>query len=525
MRTHWIRVVAVVIATAAACASAASTALGAAGEVAYRCNNNDICLLDPDAPSSVVNLTFNGASSAEGYPFWSPDGSKVGFTSNFKAPNTIGAENLFTMDPNAPGQAVNLAIQLTTYTSGTAREAEWSPDGSKVAFTHGPGFSPGVFVVNSDGTTPSPVTLAAAGSGPAESDSGPSFSPDGTKVAYAHNEQIYTINADGTGAPQPLAGALGHSPVWSPDGTRIAYDVVAHSGVFVDVHIVRVDGTGTPVVIPLTSSEFSFARWSPDSSRIAFRDVSGSNGYFRVANVDGTGNHALAANVSQNDNQTPSWSPDAARLTFSALNYSGGSGVTEVHTVMVDGTGPDLTLTSGGGNADAIWRPAKPVVVPPGQTAPPGAVVAPPVQPPLPGPTLAKPRYVWITKRVPVQPSAPFYVLKVSCPTVTCKLDLEAKGSKKVRSGKRTLLAGEQHRAAKPQLLAKGSTTIPGGESRRVKAKLTRLGAKTLRKRGSLKLTFKIKSKTAGESDVIDRHVVRIYLAKRKGRGKGKDKG
>ena len=499
MRIRGLRVTLVLVATVATSAVTASTALGAAGEIAYRCNNNDICLLDPDAPSTDVNLTFNDAASAEGYPFWSPDGSRVGFTSNFKAPNTTGAENLFTMNPTTPDQTVNVATQLTSYASGTTREAEWSPDGSKVAYTHGPGSSPGVFIVNADGSSANPTTLAAEGSGPAASDSGPSFSPDGTKVAYAHNEQIYIINADGSGGPQPLAGATGHSPVWSPDGSRIAYDRI-HSGSFVNLHIASVDGTGTPVVIPLSNSQWSYARWSPDGARIAFRDVAGSDGYFRVANADGTGNHPLATNPTQNDNQTPSWSPNGSRLAFSAYNYSGPSGVTEVHIVNADGTGSDQTLTSGGGNADAIWKPEA--------KGPDSVTPPPPVQPPLPGPTVVKPKLVWITKRIPVQPSAPFHVMIVSCPTIQCKLDYEAKAGKK---GKRALSAGTAARA-KSRVLAKGSATIPADGTKRLKAKLTRVGAKALQKRGSLKLSFVVTTKIAGQPDQVARHNVRIYL-------------
>ena len=35
-----------------------------------------ICLLDPDNPGDVTNLTFNGATSYDEEPVWSPDGKK-----------------------------------------------------------------------------------------------------------------------------------------------------------------------------------------------------------------------------------------------------------------------------------------------------------------------------------------------------------------------------------------------------------------------------------------------------------------
>lgn len=463
----------------------APSAFGAPGEIAYRCNNNDICLLDPDAPSNVVNLSNNGSSSGEGYPFWSPDGSKVGFTSNFKPPNTTGAENLFVMDPNAPGQAINVAVQLTNYTSGTTREAVWSPDGSKVAFEHGLG----VYVVNADGTSANPLTISLQ----ASQSSHPTFSPDGTKLAFSINEQIYISNSDGSGSPQPLANAPGHSPVWSPDGAKIAFDrLQPMNSPFVNVNIVNADGSGSPVVLPLTNSQFSFAEWSPDGSRIAFRDTFGGGyGYYRVANPNGTDNHPLVQVMNQNNNDAASWSPDGARLAFSAFD-----GATNVHIVRTDGTGSDQALTTGGSEADAIWRPARRVLNP---------------NPPLPGPSV-KPKLVWITKRIPYSEGKPIAPLIVFCPVPRCETKAKATSKATLPGRPRAIDGARQTLKTKTIVVASGKTSIAQGETKKIKLKVTKAGEKLLLARGSLKLAVKARTKSEGLPTSTAKRSIRVYV-------------
>ena len=75
----------------------------------------------------------------------------------------------------------------------------WSPDGSKIAYStsrYG-GFE--IFTMNADGSNPQRLTNNPY------LDLYPSWSPDGSKIAYEtdrdlpnHNREIYTMNADGS---------------------------------------------------------------------------------------------------------------------------------------------------------------------------------------------------------------------------------------------------------------------------------------------------------------------------------------
>jgi Tol biopolymer transport system component len=282
------RFLAAALATIAALAAfGASSALAAPNEIAYRCDL-DICLLDPDSPSAVTNLTDNGNVSFDEKPEWSPNGSRLAFVSNF----SNGTQNIFVMDPGAAGEGINLATQVTHYTVNNAviTDLAWSPDGSRIAFTRGTNAgNDGAFVVAADGTSAEARTIAAPGQG-----EHPTWSPDGGKIAYGRtsNERIYVASSSG-GSGAELANGVGHSPTWSPDGSKIALDTY-NSVAFVDLHIVNADGSGTPAVVPDGFSEWTYATWSATGARIAYfrRNPEGFD-HVWVVNADGSGDHAV----------------------------------------------------------------------------------------------------------------------------------------------------------------------------------------------------------------------------------------
>ena len=180
----------------------AATPAFAANEIAYQCDT-DVCLLDPANPGAVTNLTDNGSTSYDEKPIWSPDGKKVAFVSDFTK-SGHGEKNVFVMEPGAAEQAVNLAIQITPYSSGAKAidELAWSPDGSRIAYTRGNNAGDdSVWVVNADGTTTFPLEIGGSGA-----KRHPTWSPDSSKIAYAvvknAPEQIYVAPSTGGIGPR-----------------------------------------------------------------------------------------------------------------------------------------------------------------------------------------------------------------------------------------------------------------------------------------------------------------------------------
>lgn len=482
----------------------APAAAAAPKEVAYRCDL-DICLLDPDNPSEVVNLTYNGATSYDKEPVWSPDGTKLAFVATRNDVPPAPTPNIFVMDPNAPGQTINVATQVTHYKEGNVPlgELAWSPDGSKIAFARG-NANPGsqlVFVTEANGSQATPLQLAAQGGGP-------TWSPSGTQIAYWFSKQVYVKNSDGSGAAVPVPGAAGVEPEWSPDGSRIAFGHPAHPAEFLDLNIVPAGG-GAPTVVT-SNTQFIFAAWSPTGGQIAYRDTSPPSnyegGYVRVANADGSGDHGLPIVQGLNVNgPAPSWSPDASRLIFHGF-YFGDIGTEadntdKVYIANANGAGAVTSLT-GDDAYEPAWKPL------------PRAIQPPPL-PPLPG-AKVKPKLVWITKRIPwtggyVQP------LIVACGDKSCGVNSKATAKASRAAGLRfrpaTVSAKKKPRTV---VVASSKMKVPAGKRKPVKFKLNKQGVALIRAQGELKIKVAVTISIPGQKKVVKSKTIRLYIPKKK---------
>jgi TolB protein len=474
----------------------AATAAAAPGEIAYRCGL-DICLLDPDHPSNPFNLTDNEGVSFDESPAWSPDGRRLAFVSNFGT----GTRNVFVMEPTAPDQSFNLAVQVTHYTDGGyLNDPVWSPDGTKIAFTRGVDEgSRSIAVANANGTTVTPVTVTEHGQHP-------SWAPDGGKIAYSYGKQVFLKNSDGSGAAVPLANGEGKEPAWSPDGSRIAFDF----GEFSSFHVVGANGLGAPTAIPMTS-QYSFATWSPDGSRIAYREVEGEEGFFAIVNADGTGAHPLNKVPEVNGYlNPPSWSPDGSRIVYEGYHYKEAGKPFKLELANIS-TGAVTSIAVGD---EPVWRPtlaASPqVFTPAGGTT--GA---------LPGPTQA-PKRVWITKRVFVT-SAPYVpMLSVGCSAPRCNVggsgsSSTSRGSSAAgihpRTGGLAALSAAKPKGSKKPKKAKPvavgnvvKTTILQGQTKTVKFKLNATGLKLVKQLGKLTIDVTLTIASPGQATLTEHH-------------------
>jgi Tol biopolymer transport system component len=168
--------------------------------------NYDIWVMNADG-TDQVNITNHPAEDI--YPAWQPGGATIAFQTN-----RDGNAEIYSMSPDGTGLA-NL-----TNSSSFEEQPDWSPDGSMIAFATDRaaiGFGVDVYLMNSIGGGVMPVTGTHA-------DSMPSWSPDGTKVVFRSfrdlNDEIYTINVDGTAATRLTNNALPGNTLpqdWFPD--------------------------------------------------------------------------------------------------------------------------------------------------------------------------------------------------------------------------------------------------------------------------------------------------------------------
>lgn len=212
------------------------------GNIDNRARVANIWTMNPDG-SSPVSLTFLLRGGIETFsPMWSPDGLKIGFTSNRAfdgSDNTdpSGRYNLWTM--NADGSS---PIPLTETINVSNFPNDWSPDGSLMVFEsirHLDGsdalsdnFLTNLWTVPADGSgLEDPLTELTNGNAYSST---AQYSPLGDKIVFnsgrafdGSNDQnanatnnIWIMNSDGS-TPQPLTRVdhpNGHSanPAWEP---------------------------------------------------------------------------------------------------------------------------------------------------------------------------------------------------------------------------------------------------------------------------------------------------------------------
>ena len=338
-------------------------------------------------------------------PSWSPDGTKIVFTSG-----DIGESFISIMNSDGSQRAKIKGTGKEKFMTG-ATDPSLSPDGTKIAFvapslTH---VNSSIYTMNLDGSEMIEITQQET----FVSNSDPSWSPDGTKIAFTSEEQFFAetpstigiINSDGTGRIELPGSGGGRTPSWSPDGTKLAFADVLSDGS--DIHHPKIvvigledeyqgirsaatptpSPTPTPISTPtptptpaptptpnpapitlLTNEEITKPgpnyldegakkhdpSWSPDGSKIVFSSARGCIGLFDeiemcsdiyVMNSDGSDLTLLRHGAS--NAKDPSWSPDGKEIIFSQGKGGGHSGL---YVMNADGT-----KQSDGWSSSEIW--------------------------------------------------------------------------------------------------------------------------------------------------------------------------
>lgn len=203
-----------------------------------------------------------------------------------------------------------------------------------------------IYTINPDGTGERRLTTDP------DDERNPDWSPGGKKIVFndvrqfgsganiQFDTEIFTVNADGSGLRQ-ITNSPGvdgsFRPVFSPDGKKIAF--IGDRGDDFDVFVMNADGTGERKVIDADAFSVAF---SPDGKKLAYTSFeNGSNGDVFSVNLDGSGKTRLTTDPDLD--AVADFSPGGGKIAFfSNRNFLSG----EIFVMNSDGS-DERPLTEG----------------------------------------------------------------------------------------------------------------------------------------------------------------------------------
>ncbi len=271
-----------------------------------------IYLIRPDG-TGLVRVTKS--TFVEKEPAFSPDGTKLAYTSNASGEFQIHIVDL----------ATQTSSQLTARPNGAAQPT-WSRDGSLIAFIalappptsfvdSGAPYTPPttgeLFIIRPDGTGETDVL-------PVDYAENPVFGPDPSVVIYGGDESIHAIGIDGTNNRE-IAGCMTEgteTPAMSPDGSLVMFATwgmtgegmrtTAFTGDCVDpLH----DNCSTLVLQPSSPSANRRPAWGPND--VVAYETGMQQGPAHIALFSVSAGTPIPLTTGPADDRNPAWAPSA----------------------------------------------------------------------------------------------------------------------------------------------------------------------------------------------------------------------
>jgi len=259
--------------------------------------HSEIWVFPSDGSSPPRRLTFDRHFCAD--PTWSPDGTRIAFTS-------AGVQGLEIQSTRVDG--TDRVVLAAGHCAN--RLPVWFRDG-RIAFNSNRDGHDALFVMESDGTLQHRITDASADEDEA------AWSPDGRSLVFesdrSGNSDIYRMRLpDAPDGAIALTSGLANNvhPSWSPDGKWIAFES-SRDGT---PNIFAMDAEGRQVR-NLTRGAAASHRpvWSWEGTRIAFTGERDGKSAIYMMNADGSDPHRVSEGPADDN---PAWSPDGRQICF-----------------------------------------------------------------------------------------------------------------------------------------------------------------------------------------------------------------
>jgi Tol biopolymer transport system component len=274
------------------------------------------------------------------------------------ASDRSGTTQIWSMKVDGSGEP----FQITDIFGG-ACQPDWSPDGSKLVFT-----SPcsknqqsyaksGIFIINADGTGQTPLMGVFAG------DYDPAWSPDGTKIVFTSERnsgrpRIYLLDlVDNSVKRISNIYSRDYQPSWSPDGSKIAF--VTNQKGPIQIWTMNPDGSEQQIYSRSADHFNSHPVWSRDGQTILFTQTEADGGLPNLvtASYDEGAYNEFAFNLGPTPAREARYSPDGLWLVFEGWPDGGNH---EIFLLSASGGGRVQLTNWARDDFDPAWRPFAP---------------------------------------------------------------------------------------------------------------------------------------------------------------------
>lgn len=227
-------------------------------------------------------------------------------------------------------------LQRLTSSAFTEKAPQLSPNRDRIAYTSNVTGQFQIYTMNRDGSDQRRITVLPV-EGYHNFGSGYRWSPDGSQLIYAHYNELYRINRDGTGltlvATAPADRHFRECD-WTARGNRIAVQTIGANIFDSELYLMNADGSNRTQLIGNVPGQLNSPSFSIDGREILYtRDVAGFddvtgrqlNAHIFQQRLDGPGLIDISAGVFNTTNSGkplgtndlyPRYSPDGSKVIF-----------------------------------------------------------------------------------------------------------------------------------------------------------------------------------------------------------------